>query len=147
MPVTIDPPKYVAGDQCDVVVMLGTDPVSLPADKWTMTIKGMTKDMSNMRDGRKRIGGLIDAEGSFDLKYDLANDPTTEAKGKIRNGAVVDLKLYLGPYAASGPASPFYAVKAIIDDITPAAEFANEATISVKWSLESGTVTFPVYTT
>jgi hypothetical protein len=132
-------PVFMVGDKTKIK----SATFEFPGDKWSLTVKGMTKDMSNMRDGRKRVAGLEDAEGTFDLKYDVANDPTVVANGNVRAGAVLDLELHVDETG-----DHFYGVSAIIDEITPSADFGdqNGGTLSVKWSLESGTVTYPDYT-
>jgi hypothetical protein len=134
-------PNFVRGEFTRIRSTIGSDTFSYPGDKWSMSIKGSNKDMSNMRDGRNRQPGLPDAEGSFDLKYDQANDPTVVAKGNLRASAILDVKFCL----TAATDSPFYGVKIIIDEITPGADFDKEGTLSVKWSLQSGDVAYPVY--
>jgi len=113
--------------------------IALPTRDWTLTIKGNNKDVSNSRDGRKRIPGLEDAEGEMKMPYDTGNDPTGTAGGGVKPGAVLDLSLYVD-------ATHLYGLSAIVDEIGPAVEFEGELMFPVKFSLESGTITYPAYT-
>lgn len=115
----------------------GTTPIVLPVAKWDLTIKGNNRDVSNARDGRYRIPGLQDAEGSFNMPYDSASDPNLAAGGGLVAGTTVTLNLYVDG------ATNFYAGAFIIDEVGPAMEIEGEIQFNVKFSLQSGTVTPP----
>lgn len=125
---------FASGDKC--IVKIGT--IQIPSRDWTLAIKGMNHDVSNSRDGRKRIGGLEDADGDFKMPYDVGNDPTTTAAGGIKAAAILAGQFYLD-------ATHFYGLSIIVDEIGPAVEFEGELMFPVKFSLESGFVTYPIY--
>ncbi len=110
----------------------------LPTSKWGMTIKGNNKDVSNSRDGRKRVPGLQDAELTFELPYDSANDPTLVANGGLTDRSVIVFNGYIDD-------THFYAGTFIVDEIGPGSEIEGEVNFTVKASMESGTITYPVY--
>lgn len=123
-----------------VIKIGGTPIVTLPTAKWTMTIKGNTRDVSNARDGRKRIVGLVDADLDFELPYDAAADPTLAANGGLQHGIVIAATMY-----KDGGATPAnaYSGSFIVDEIGVATEIDGEMRIPIKALLESGTITYP----
>lgn len=104
----------------------------LPINKWTLTVKGNNKDVSNARDGRSRIPGVTDAEGTLTMHWDSANQPTDTGGANFRVGAIVTLLLILDG-ATNG-----FQLSAIIDEINPSSEFEGTEDFDVKFSLAAG---------
>jgi hypothetical protein len=113
---------------------------SVGGKKWTLTAKGNNKDVSNFKDGRKRIPGLADAEGTIEIPaIDPATPPYDSSANKpnLIPGAIVALVLKLD----TGHTFP---LSAIIDEVSPSQDVEGNAAYEVKFSIESGTVTWPV---
>ena len=126
---------YHAG-QFGKVKIPGTPGYELPAKKWNLAIKGNNKFIPNSKDGIYRIPGLVDAEGSVDMPYDSANDPTLSTGANIQAGNTLVLNLFVD-------ATNFYALTAIVDEVGPGMEIEGEITFNVKFSMQSGAVTYP----
>jgi hypothetical protein len=127
---------YVSGQFAKVKV--GTTPIELPAGKWDLDLSGNNVDIPNSKDGRLRIKGLSDAKGNVQMPYDTGNDPTVTANGGITDGAIITLKLFVDT-------THFYQLAAIIDNVKPSSEVTAAVMLDVAFSLQSGTVTYPVY--
>jgi SH3-like domain-containing protein len=110
-------------------VTYGTGPTTLAATNWKANPKGNPIDVSNGVDGRRRIAGLGDADGSFDVHVDTA--ATTEAD--LAAGTLVTLNLY------TDAAKRYPAIAAIIDSVDISNEVEGTYDASIKWSLASGT--------
>ena len=126
-------PAYHTG--ADGIVKSGT--TTLPVTKWNMTIHGNTHDVSNVSDGRKRIGGTQDADGDLMMHWDSANNPTA-ATPDIKDNSVVTLHLI-----TDGSTQEF-SLSAIISEVHISSDFAGTIDFSCKFQLESGTVTYAV---
>jgi hypothetical protein len=108
--------------------------------KWSLTAKGNNKDVSNFVNGRYRIAGLPDAEGTIEIPLiDPAAPPYNPgvSNPNLVPGAVVALSLKMD----SGHTFP---LTAIIDEVNPSQDIENNATYEVKFSLQSGSLTYPV---
>lgn len=119
--------EFHTGDESKVEV--GAQ--SLPSRSWSLNITGNVKNVSNTRDGRKRIKGLVDATGSVEMPWD----------GGVylpRHGDTMALKLYTST-------TEFFQLSAIVENATPGMNFEGELVYSVAFSLESGTITYPIY--
>jgi len=129
-------PQFYSGDMAHVVVTFGATTLELPAKGWKLTIDGKTKDVSNARDGRYRIGGLVDANGSVDMPMD----------GAIyvpRPKDIITLKLYTNYNGGTG--NYFYGLTAIVSTYDPATQIEGETMLPINFQLQSGTVTYPAY--
>lgn len=119
----------------DGLVKIGS--VTLPVTKWDGTIKGNNKDVSNGRDGRLRIKGVSDAEGSASMHWDSANQPTATTPN-IRDGMIVPILLIM-----DGTTNGF-AMMAIIDEVHISNEFEGTNDFDFKYSLAVGSsLTYP----
>lgn len=130
---------FHAGHHCKLMIDAVSD-IDLPADKWEFEIQSNNKNATNSRDGRKRIAGLPDATGSFDLPYDSAADPTVTANGGIREGSVLAMKFFVDD-------THFWAINVIVDSIGAGQEIEGDKPLMfpVKWSMESGVIVPPAY--
>lgn len=131
--------NFISGDKCAVKAANGT---ITPAQSWNLTIDGKPKEVSNSRDGRKRIRGRADASGTFTLAYDMQSgaQPTDPAGANLADGTVVTLQLF-----TDSTANKFYQLSAIIENIKPGiGGFDDALMFEVAFSLESGSVTYPV---
>ena len=129
-------PQFYSGDMAHVMATVGGTTIELPARSWKLTIDGKIKDVSNARDGRYRIGGLVDASGSVDMPYD----------GAIyipRVKDIITLKLY--PNYNGGTGSYFFGLTGIVTTFDPAAQLEGEIVIPINFMLQSGVVTYPTY--
>ena len=111
--------------------------------KWDLTIKGNNKDVSNSKDGRKRIKGVTDAEGNASLHFDTANlpcDPTANTGLNLREGVVFTSE-FIDDGGTGG--SDSFRASWIIDEVHASSEFEGTIDYEVKFSLESGTVKYP----
>lgn len=109
----------------------------LAVKKWDMTVKGNVKDVSNSKDGRKRIAGVQDAEGSLMLHWDSANQPTNTSAPNLRGGSILTLKL------VTDGATNGFELSAIIDEVHTSSDFDGTIDFDCKFFLESGFVTYP----
>jgi hypothetical protein len=110
-------------------VMIGA--LELPSRSWQMNITGGVKNVSNTRDGRKRIPGLEDATGSFEIPYDAGIAlPKANAIG-------------VGKFYVDKADDLFYELNIIVEGVTPGMNFEQELVYNVAFSLESGTITHP----
>lgn len=105
--------------------------------KWNATDKGNNQDVSNSKDGRKRIGGLGDSDGSLEAYWDSANPMTSLSGPAIRRSSIIALHLI-----SDGSAQEF-AVSAIVDEVEVSSEIAGKIEYKIKWSQESGDFTYP----
>jgi hypothetical protein len=105
----------------------------LPSRGWSLPISGMTKAVHNTRDGRKRIAGLADVQGgSANLLFDEVFLPQPGMIGT-------------GTFYTDKARDKFFELSIIIDSVGPAVDFEGEVVYPVTFSLESGTVTYPIY--
>ena len=118
--------------------VVGTPDVDLPTSKWDVEINSNNKKVFNSRDGVKRVPGLSDFSGSFNLPYDSANDPTLAANGGLKEGSIIVFKGFIDD-------THFYLLPSIVDSIGAASEIEGEIMFPVKFSQESGTYTAPTY--
>jgi hypothetical protein len=126
-------PEFYSGDMAHCVVTVNGSTFELPARSWNLTIDGKIKDVSNTRDGRYRIGGLVDATGTVEM-------PLDGAIYTPRPKDVVTLKLY-SDYGNL----KFYGLAAIITSQDPNVNLEGEFMVRLPFSLSSGTVTYPTY--
>jgi hypothetical protein len=139
-------PVYHAGNdgKAKVTPPGGTTPVELPVNKWDLTIKGNNKDVSNAKDGRKRIPGVEDADGNLSMHLDTANpqwDTTTTTGPSVRQGTVLALELIED--GGAGTTADSFRLSAIVDDVKVTSAYEGTIDYDCKFSLESGTVKFP----
>ncbi len=111
----------------------GPGATTLAITKWKL--KKMTKalDVSNTTDGRRRIAGLRDAEGSFTLHVDTDADISTT----IVDGDIAALKLYIN-------STKFYSFSAIVEDLDFSSEVEGSYDCTANFKLAIGTVTVPI---
>lgn len=115
-------------------VTFGSGPITFNNTSWKVTIKPNIKDVSNTRDGRKKIKTLIDADGSFSGFWDDAAQATDD----IAVGDIGIIKLYVD-------STKFLTFLAIIDDVDIDTKGVEDGiTVGVKFQLESGVITYPV---
>ncbi len=113
--------------------------------KWEGTFTSNARDVSGSKVGRKRIGGLADANGTLGLHYDAANKPTdatTSVGLNLRPGALIALDLVPDGSASGGTNG--YRLTAIIETIHPSTETDGDNNFDVTWSLADGsTLKYP----
>jgi poly-gamma-glutamate capsule biosynthesis protein CapA/YwtB (metallophosphatase superfamily) len=113
--------------------------VEIPITKWDMRITANNQQVSNAKDGRKRIAGVPDASGSATLHWDSANNLIDAVAGPgLKHGAVILLEMAVDVAGATDTTKTFRA-SAIIDEVNPSSDFDGTIDFSVTWSLESGT--------
>ena len=121
----------------------GSSYIEMAVTKWDLTDKSNNKDVSNSKDGRKRIPGVPDASGNLSMHFDTANlpsDTTTNTGPNIRRGSVLQLEL-IDDGGAGGVDS--FRCSAIVDEVKASSEFDGTIDYDVSWSLESGAVKYP----
>jgi hypothetical protein len=111
--------------------------VELSATKYSLTDKANAKDVSNTKDGRKRIATLPDAEASVDLHWD-ANLQPTDNPPNLRRGTILTFQFYVSP-------GKYFSWNGLIDEVTISSEIEGTVDYSVKVVMESGVngVTYP----
>jgi hypothetical protein len=122
-------PTIISGKDGKVTYTVGNTNATLAITSWDMTIMGGLIDVSNTTDGRRRITGLPDAEGSFELHVDTAG--TMEAT--IAPGTTASLDLY------TDSTHKFSAIPALIDNIKYKNEVEGTYDATVAWKLRIGT--------
>lgn len=133
-------PNFVSGDHCQIIGQNNAANATMPGQKWSMKIDPKTKDVSNSRDGRKRIRGVTDAEGSFEVVLDTGTNkqPYDPANAGFYDGNTFVLQLYID-------LTHFFQLTAIISGVTPSIDsFDGVAMYSVDFQLASGSITYPV---
>jgi|GEM_PF-3291341 len=119
--------------------------IELAVHKWDLTIKGNTKDVSNALSGRKRIGGVPDANGNVSLHWDSANAPTDATTGtgpNIRANSILMLELVEDGGASGGTDS--FRLTVIVEEVKPSSEFDGTIDYDVSYNLEDGsTLKYP----
>jgi uncharacterized protein YaiE (UPF0345 family) len=109
---------------------------SLPAVNWNLSLDGNLDDISNFRDGRKRVGTLDDATLTFSVVED--EDATTLGAAGLKMGDTVTVKCY-----TNNAASKFFIVPSIIGQVTPKVDDVTKA-LRVDFSASlSGTIVWP----
>lgn len=118
--------------------------VEMAVTKWDLRITGNNQQVSNSKDGRKRIAGVADASGSLTLHYDSANQPHDAVAGPgLKHGALVALELGTTAAAGTTPLDCFR-LNALIDEVSISSEFEGTIDASVTFSLETGsTLKYP----
>ena len=108
----------------------------IPNQSYTLTRTGNTAQMHNARDGIYRKKTLFDMTGSFDAFYDDADPPEVEFDA----GDTVTAKFYVD-------ATHCYQASVIIDtlEINPANVVGEGIRVRGSFSLQSGTVTDPIW--
>jgi len=109
-------------------VTYGSGPTTLGITNWSYKIMSNPIDVSNTTDGRKRIAGLSDAEGSFDVHVDTG--ATMEAD--LAPGTVLDIKMF------TDGTKKYDVTNAIIDTIEYKVEVEGTYDATVSWKVGSG---------
>jgi hypothetical protein len=117
-----------------------TDQFELPISRWDLRIQAHNREVSNNRDGRWRIPGLVDASGQATMHYDNANRPSDLAGGtpagpNIRHGSI--LQLQLNPDGTNVVTNSFR-LTVIIDEVRPTADFNGSLDYDFTYSLQRG---------
>lgn len=98
MPAPKTPPfEPCAGNFCKITVEIaGTPPTEkdIPAINWSLSDMAKSRDVSNFRDGRYRIGTLGDATLTFTMVWDASEPPFLTTSGGLKRGARVTCVLY-----------------------------------------------------
>lgn len=113
----------------DGKVTYGVGPTTLAITKWTYKPDPKLIDVSNTSDGRYRIPGLGDAEGSVTCHVDTA---ATHETG-LAPGTAVTLNLYTTSAKKFGP------ISAIIDAPEYSSEVEGTYDATFNWKLSLGT--------
>jgi hypothetical protein len=118
--------------------------VEMAVTKWDLRITANNQQVSNAKDGRKRIAGVADASGSATLHYDSANQPHDVTTGPgLKHGALVALELATDVGADIAPTKCFR-LNALIDEVNPSSDYENLIEFAVTFSLETGsTLKYP----
>ena len=117
----------IAGTACKVTY--GATPTTCAVTEWTYKPMGNTIDVSNGVDGRRRIAGLPDCEGTFKLHVDTA--ATYEAD--LAKGTLVTLNFF------TDSAKKYSSIAAIIEDVEYSNSVEGTYDATFTWKLASGT--------
>jgi hypothetical protein len=113
--------------------------VELAVTKWDLRITANNQQVSNAKDGRKRIAGVADASGSANLHWDSANLMTDAVAGPgLKHGAIIVLELCVDVAGVTDTTKTFR-LSAIIDECHVSSDFDGTLDADVTFSLESGT--------
>lgn len=113
----------------DGKVTYGTGPTTMAITKWSLKNNSNAIDVSNTTDGRRRIAGLPDAEGTVEVHVDTAATYETD----LAVGTIVNLALYT-------LSNKKYTVNyAIIDSIDYSNEVEGTYDATFAWKLAQGT--------
>jgi hypothetical protein len=105
--------------------------VTLANASWTLNRKNATKDVSNARDGRKRIPTLNDYTGSFTGWYEDAAPP----QSNFKEGGPYSIKLFID-------ATRFYQLSILLSGLDIDTQGVEDAIkVSSNFEQESGTLT------
>jgi hypothetical protein len=107
----------------------GATPKILGITDWTYKPMGNPLDVSNTSDGRRRINGLSDAEGDFNLHVDTA--ATMEAD--LAPGTIITISMF------TDGTKKYLIPTAVIDTITYKNAIEGTYDAAVSWKLASGT--------
>lgn len=83
-----------SGNYAVVTFTPNSTPITVPAINWNLTWDGNSKDVSNFRDGRRRVETLPDYHLSLTLVWDIAANPLLTANGGIALGTQLNTTLY-----------------------------------------------------
>src|SRR5262245_18977039 len=101
-----------AGNFCKIQVESGATDIDLPGINWSLSDMAKSKDVSNFRDGRYRIGTLPDATLNFTLVWDAGQPPHLAANGTIKRGTRIFATLFTDNAITENKA---FKVPAIVD--------------------------------
>jgi hypothetical protein len=118
----------------------GTADTIVPGVNWKLNLDAKTRDVSNFRDGRARIGTLADATLSVSMVWDSAEQQTKASSGTgIRLGVTGTAKCFTD-------ASKFFSVPVIVAQVGPNNEgVEGVVTNDVTFEL-NGSITYPTDT-
>jgi hypothetical protein len=109
-------------------ITYGSGPTTLAITNWSYKPMANPIDVSNTTDGRRRIAGLGDAEGSFDVHVDTA--ATMEAD--LAPGTILAVNMF------TDGTKKYAIANAIIDTIEYKVEVEGTYDASISWKLASG---------
>lgn len=112
--------------------------VEMAVTKWDLRITGNNQQVSNSKDGRKRIAGVADASGSLTLHYDSGNPPQNTSTGPgLRHGTILGLELCVDT-AGIADTTKTFRLSAIVDEVTASSEFEGLEEYGISFSLADG---------
>lgn len=109
-------------------ITYGSGPTTLGITDWTYKPMSNPLDVSNTTDGRRRIAGLGDAEGSFNVHVDTG--ATMEAD--LAPGTILAINMF------TDGTKKYAVANAIIDTIEYKVEIEGTYDAAVSWKLASG---------
>jgi hypothetical protein len=109
--------------------------IELPSTGYEITDKANAKDVSNTRDGRKRIATLPDAEGSIKLYWDEAQQPTNNPPN-LRKGTELTFQCYTS-------VGKFFLWTGLVDEVTISSEIEGVISYNCKVLQSAGSVVYP----
>lgn len=119
-------------------------PIELAVHKWEAEISGNNQEVSNAKDGRKRIPGAPDAKGSASLHWDSGNQPsdTTPTTGpSVRHSTI--LAMCLIPDGSTPTLTNGFRFSAIVDTVKITSEFQGTVDYDVTFSYAGGGIKYP----
>jgi hypothetical protein len=118
--------------------------VEFAVTKWDLRITANNQQVSNAKDGRKRIAGVADVSGSATLHYDSANQPHDVTTGPgLKHGALVALELGTDVGADVTPTKCFR-LNALIGEFHISSDFEGTLDADVTFEIETGsTLKYP----
>src|SRR5262245_4596383 len=121
-------PAFIAG--IDGKVTYGVTPVTMAVNKWTAKASGGLLDRPSTTDGRRRIPGLPDLEGTISITVDTSATAETD----LAPGVIVVLNLFTSSAKKIGP------INAIIDSFDPSNDVEGSYDAEIAWKWQVGKV-------
>jgi hypothetical protein len=138
MPANLTPVK---GKFCKLTDNTSPTALEYPGVNWTLNDDAKLDDVSNFRDGRRRIDTLKDATLEFELIYDENDAPDKSTALNLQAGVKVTVKAYV-----NNAQTKFWEFPGRIATISTGAESKDKANrYKVKLELD-GTLVYPVWT-
>lgn len=119
------------------LTMAGNSEVTVPGINWKLAADGKPADVSNFRDGRKRVGTLPDATITVTLVWDSDEMPTKATGTNLRLGVKGTAKCYTS-------STKFFSCPVIVAQIEPENEGVEGRVMQPVTLQLDGDITYPV---
>lgn len=122
----------------------GASQIELAVHKWEAEISGNNQEVSNAKDGRKRIPGAPDAKGSASLHWDSGNpvtDPTAGTGPNVRHSTILAMNLI--PDGGVDTGTSGFRFNAIVDTVKITSEFQGTVDYDITFSYSGGGIKYP----
>jgi hypothetical protein len=119
--------------------------LELAVTKWDARITSDVQDYSNVRDGRWRIPGNDDVEGTLTMHFDAAHRPTDATGGtgphpNIRHGSILDVQLSVD---GSDVRVNCFRYRIILNQVEYSSDWNGAIDFNCSYRLQSGPILYP----